>query len=69
MFTPSNVCWGWALSLEGAVVLLLLFATPFVWRALSSRSIPAVEAGLIGLLAMFIAMGGCKSLVLLDVIP
>lgn len=69
MFTPSSVCWGWALSLDGAIVLLLLFAAPFVLRAFTRRAMPVVEAGLIGLLAVFIAMGGCKSLVLLGVVP
>lgn len=69
MFSPSSVCWGWALSLDGAIVLGLLFAAPFVLRAVVKRPISAVEAGLIGLLAVFIAMGGCKSLVHLGVVP
>jgi|GEM_PF-5270456 hypothetical protein len=69
MFTPSGVCWGWALSLDGAFVLVLLFAAPFALRAVMERPMPAVEAGLIGLLAVLIAMGGCKSLVHPGILP
>lgn len=64
MGNPRTVCWDWALSPTGLLILAVLFAVPLVWSGASRRSVPAVEAGLIGLLAVFIAMGGCKGLVL-----
>lgn len=64
MGNPGAVCWDWALSPAGIVILVVVFAVPVIWSGVSRRAMPAIEAGLIGLFAVFIVMGSCKGLVL-----
>jgi hypothetical protein len=62
--SPGTACWDWALSPAGLIVLAIAFLAPLALRRVWHRPMPMVEAVLIGFLAVFILMGGCKVLVL-----